>query len=144
MFNQFNPPHFDSCLKPWSPFCIQWIKVRDDCLICWYWWHFFLPSLIIIILSFSEMFIKLQEIYWTCSFIFSKSGLRYAMSGRWSAVSGFVSHRLNISRLFYNDFIFNTMVVVTPLCWKVNIPYIVFPLLYLLTEYVKRLHYGIS
>jgi hypothetical protein len=20
-------------------FCIQWVKVRSDCLFCWYWWN---------------------------------------------------------------------------------------------------------
>jgi len=39
------PPHIvpvpsqDLChMRWWWSFCVQWVKVRGDCLFCWYWW----------------------------------------------------------------------------------------------------------
>ena len=41
------PPHLCTCLKPGLGFpvsyvvvyfCVQWVEVRGDCSLCWYWW----------------------------------------------------------------------------------------------------------
>jgi hypothetical protein len=36
------------------PFCVQWAKMRGDCLFCWYWWNW-LPLLFKLSFLFSEL-----------------------------------------------------------------------------------------
>ena len=35
-------------------FCVQWVKMRGDCLFCWYWWNWW-PLLFKLSFLFSEL-----------------------------------------------------------------------------------------